>query len=170
MEQIYRMALTLVVGACGGVIALRYKVPAGAMVGSMLAVGLFNVIGVQLSNLPPNFRNGAQIVVGAIVGMSITRETLLSLKGMIIPAFLLVFGMIAAGLAFGWLMAKLTGWDLVTTMFASSPGGMTEMTIAAYSMGADGPKVALLHLIRMVSVVSIIPFLLKWLLKVPSAQ
>lgn len=162
--------MTLVVGAIGGTLGLRYKVPAGAMVGSMMAVGLVNLLGVQLANLPPNARSAAQMVMGAVVGMSITRETLASLKGMVVPAMVLVLGMVCSGLFFGWLMSKMTGWDLVTTMFASSPGGMNEMTVAAYSMGADGPKVALLHLIRMISVVSIVPFVLKWLLKVPSAQ
>lgn len=160
-----RIALTLLIAAIGGYIGLRLKMPAGALIGGMLAVAIANLGFGFDGAIPANFRTVAQIIVGGILGLSITRQTVAELRTIALPVGVLVVSMLGLSLIAGFILAKVTGWDLATAFFSSSPGGMTEMTLASMSFGADTPKVALLQLVRMISVISFLPLILKWMLK-----
>ncbi|KAF0194005.1 MAG: membrane protein AbrB duplication [Bacillota bacterium] len=165
MPRMARIALTLLIAALGGYIGIRLKIPAGALVGAMLAVAVSNLGFGFSGEIPTNFRTIAQIVVGGILGLSITRQTVSELRTIALPVAVLVFSMIGLSLVAGFILAKVTGWDMATAFFSSSPGGMTEMTLASMSFGADTPKVALLQLVRMISVISLMPLILKWMLR-----
>jgi hypothetical protein len=158
-----RILSTLVVASIGGLVGIKLKMPAGAMVGAMVAVGLANIIGFR-STMPPYFRTAAQIVVGGMVGLSITRDTVMGMKTVAGPAAILVVSMIGFGLMAGWIIAKVTGMDMVTAFFSSTPGGMMEMTLMAEASGGEGAKVALMQLARFIGIVLILPPIIKWVL------
>lgn len=99
-----------------------------------------------------------------MIGLRVDKNTIMELKDMIIPAVIMVFGTIFVNLAVGILIARLSNLDLATALFASAPGGMTEMTLAANALGADTPKVALLHLSRLINVVALLPVVLRYFL------
>lgn len=163
--QVEKIAFTLLLAVIGGSIGLKLKLPAGALLGAMIAVAVANLGFGYVGQIPPNFRTAAQMVVGGILGLSITRQTVASLRTMLLPAVVLVVAMISLSLVAGFILAKVTGMDLTTALFSSSPGGMTEMTLTSMSFGADTPTVALLQLLRMISIVSIMPLILKIVLK-----
>lgn len=160
-----RIAITLVIAFVGGYIGIRLKMPAGALVGALLSVAISNLWLGFSGEIPKEFRTVAQIVVGGILGLSVTRDTVASLRTIAMPVIVLVVSMIGMSLIAGYILARVTGWDMATAFFSSSPGGMTEMTLASMSFGADTPKVALLQLVRMISVITIMPIVLKWVLK-----
>ncbi len=158
-----RLIGTLVVAAAGGLIGAKLKIPAGAMVGAMMAVGAANMIGYR-GFIPPYFRTGAQIVVGGMIGLSITRETVMGLKTVAGPAFILIVSMIGFGLVAGLIISKVTGLDIVTALFSSTPGGMMEMTLMGEAAGGVGAKIALLQLARFLGIVLIMPWVIRWIL------
>ncbi len=160
-----KVIITLVVAFIGGYIGIKLKMPAGALLGAMLAVAIANLGFGFVGQIPKDFRTVAQIVVGGILGLSITRSTVAELRTMLVPAIVLVFSMIGLSLIAGYILHRVTGWDLATAFFSSSPGGMTEMTLTSMSFGADTPKVALLQLMRMLSIVSFMPLVLKIVLR-----
>lgn len=45
---------------------------------------------------------------------------------------------------------------MMTAIFSSTPGGMTELSIVATEMNADSPVVAILQLIRLMSVIALV--------------
>ncbi len=55
--------ITLLVGLIGAVIALKLKVPAGAMIGSLFAVAIFNIL-TSNADLPQSYKIIAQISTG----------------------------------------------------------------------------------------------------------
>ncbi len=158
-----RLLGTLVIATVGGLIGLKLRIPAGPMVGAMLAVGTANLIGFP-STMPAYFRTGAQIVVGGMVGLSVTRETFVGLKGVAGPALILILSMIGFGLLAGFVISKVTNMDIITAFFSSTPGGMMEMTLMAESSGGDGAKVALMQLARFMGIVLIMPLVIRWVL------
>ena len=163
MPNIIRIILSLCVGSAGGILAYRAHVPAGGMVGSMVAVALVNVFIYPMPLLPLNLRLAGQIVIGVALGLQVTKEAVDSLKDMVLPAILMTACLILAGLTIGFLLHRFTGWDMVTSITSASPGGMTEMSLLCEAMGGDTPKAAVMQLFRMVAVVSLIPWLLRWL-------
>ncbi|MGE5550899.1 MAG: AbrB family transcriptional regulator [Bacteroidota bacterium] len=151
---------TLAVAAVGGLIGVKLKLPAGALIGAMLAVGVYNLLSNQ-ADMPSELRVGIQIAAGAMIGARVTRDTLMGLKEMLVPAIIMVAAVLAINFLVGYIIFKTSRLDLATSLYASAPGGMTEMTLAADAMGADAPKVAILQLIRLLCVLSFLPFLQK---------
>lgn len=155
-----KIIITLIVATIGGIIGIKLRIPAGPLIGSMIAVAIYNIISSK-ATMPNSFKIGAQILVGGMIGLNFTLETMKGLKKIIFPAIILVIGLTALSLALGFLISKTTGIDLLTALFSSSPGGITDMVLISDAYGADTSIVSLMHLIRLVTVVTLIPISIK---------
>jgi membrane AbrB-like protein len=158
------MIYTLIIASIGGFIGLKLNLPAGALVGSMVFVAIYNIF-VGNGEIPVNFKAIAQIIVGGLIGLYFTRETVFGLKALIIPVLILIVGLMTSCIILGLLISKLTGLDLLTALFSSAPGGLTDMTLISEAYGADISKVALLHLARMITVIVLLPLIIELLTK-----
>lgn len=161
MERIF---VTLLIACIGGIIGIKLKIPAGAMIGAMIAVAAYHIWSGK-GELPINFKIAAQIIVGGMLGLNFSMDTLHGLKDMALPAIVMLLGLMLLSVVLGIVVAKTTGLDLITALFSSAPGGITEMTLASEAYGADTPKVALLHLMRLISVITVLPLVIKAVLK-----
>lgn len=155
------LILTIIVGFIGGITALKLKVPAGAMVGSMILVAAFNIATGRVF-MPQDVKVVTQIAAGAFIGAGISRKDVLDLRFIIKPAVLMVISMIVLNLLMGYTMYKTTGVDLVTCLFASAPAGIVDMSLISSDMGADTSKVAILQMVRLLIVFIILPPLMKF--------
>lgn len=156
--------ITILVGLIGASIALKLKIPAGAMIGSLFAVALFSII-TGNAYLPQSYKIITQISTGTFLGAKIKAEDIKGLKDIFVPAVSMVVLMALFNFVMGFFIYSVTDIDIVTALFATAPGGITDMSIIAYDFGADSSKVAVLQLIRLVSVVSLIPVLIKFTVK-----
>lgn len=153
----------VVTAVAGGLIGLGLKIPAGALIGAMVAVAVAKVTGVTSGELGTPYLIMAQIVLGAIIGSEFDGETLRVLKTAWASGLIIVTSLSLGSLAIGWVVAKITGLDLPTALFSSMPGGMSQITAAAEGMGADARLVATFHLVRLVVITAVVPFIAKWL-------
>lgn len=156
-----KILYTLAVAFAGGYGGILLKIPAGALIGAMFAVGAFNMY-TGKGKIPGSFKTLSQIAVGGIIGLNFTVETLGSLKYLIAPALLLVLGLMLYCIFLGFIIHKLTGLDLITSLFSTSPGGLADTSIISDAYGADTPKVAMLHLVRLITVISLLPAIIGW--------
>ena len=78
--------LVLAIAAAGGILGLKLKLPAGAMLGAMIAVAIFTVV-TDLQVIPPWFKVCAQMVSGGYIGTTMTRESLRQMKEYVAPVF-----------------------------------------------------------------------------------
>lgn len=74
---------------------------------------------------------------------------------------LAIVSFIVLDLVAGVIISKTTDMDLISALFSSAPGGLTDMTLIAAELGADGVKVAGMHMIRLVSVIACYPTLIQ---------
>lgn len=152
--------MTLFIGLIGGTICLKLKVPAGAMVGAMLAVAVFSVLTGQ-AQMPLNVRVLTQMVAGAFIGASVQYKDLLALKKILLPAFLMMFMMITLDVIMGYILFRNTDLDLATALMACAPGGIMDISLIAGDVGADSSKVAVLQLMRLMTVMAFFPTMMK---------
>jgi len=159
-ENAGRLLLTLGTAVAGGLLLSRVGIPAGAMIGSMMATAL---LGVSTGKVyfPVRFRPVIQISVGAFLGARMTYDSLLSLKDLVVPAGIMLVGMLVLSLGFGYLIHRITGLSLPTCFLACTPGGLAEMSLIAEELGCDAPKVAVMHTFRLIMVILLFPTLLK---------
>jgi len=101
-------------------------------------------------------------MLGMLVGFRMTREELRSGVRALVPASVLSIILISTTLITALIVARLTYVDLVTALFATAPGGLTEMSVVSLGFGADGAAVTTVQLVRVLLALAIINILLKW--------
>lgn len=155
----------VVLGAAGAYLGHRLPVPAGVLLGTLVAVGAVSVAGPLLGLpqvlVPPGATPLLQVLLGTMVGLRMDRDALRSGLHALVPASLLAVSITAMAVASALLATALTSVDVVTAMFATAPGGLTEMTTTSMAFGADAVGVAALQLARVLLAIAIVDVLLK---------
>lgn len=163
--------LTHVVGGVGGYWGNKKKIPAGVMIGALLAITLMNTIVGYAAEYPPNLRVMVQILSGLVIGSRFRKEDINELRKMGKPILILLIMMFTFTIVFSLLMHAISGLSFMTSLFACAPGGMSDLTLIAVDFGASTDKVMLLQLFRFLVVVVFFPNIIKKLyLKQPAVS
>lgn len=162
-ELVIHSATTIAIGIAGAFIGTVLRLPAGALVGSMLAVAFANIFisQVEIVSPPPQIRLVLQVALGIILGSRFTQDTFLSLKELWQPALLGAAIAISTGILTGLLISRYLGVEKLTAFLGSAPGGMTDMSLIALDLGAGGSLVLVMHLVRLLCVITIIPLVVR---------
>jgi membrane AbrB-like protein len=155
----------LVLGCLGGLLAVRARIPTADLVGPILVVGGLNLLGAGLGPLPAGFRQAAMLFIGTAIGAQVTRKSLRKLRGVALPAAIMIVAFITVGLLLGWGLSRVTPLDLVSALLSGVPGGASALAIVAHELGGDMRLVAALHLTRQLAVLVLVPSLLSYLLR-----
>lgn len=153
-----RAALTYGLALAGGYVASRLSVPLPWMLGPFFLCGTFAAFGARLAFLPMG-RELGQMAVGLAVGLRFTPTTLAATASLLpamlaSTAYVIAFTFVAA-----LLFRPLAGVDRVTAFFATAAGGVADMAVVAKAHGGDSGAVAIVHALRVSSVVAIVPVL-----------
>lgn len=152
--------ITFLIGAFGAYIAKKLKIPAPFMVGPMIFVGIFNSF-TSIAYVYPWTRFLVQVIAGGFIGMSMDKEKVKTFKTMLKPAIVMIIGLLFLNISVGFFLYKTTKLDLLSSLFAAVPGGMSDMSIISSEMGADTSTVAIFQLARLIGVISLFPFLIR---------
>lgn len=155
--------LTIVCAITLGLVFTALKIPAGGMVGAMLGTVIVQVSQVTKMEVPLPIRRIVRIIMGAYIGLGITAEGVRQIGDIIIPATLTILGMIALALLTMLILHKLYGWDLKMAFLGSTPAGLSEIGMNAEDFQTDPVPITTIHLFRLISILIIIPLLLKFL-------
>jgi membrane AbrB-like protein len=143
----------------GGGLLTWLHMPAGALVGAMLAVA-----GAALARRPmtalPQLQSAAIMVIGAAVGAAVTPEMVRSAAAwpLSMAVMLLATGVTCwAGVQ---TFRRVGGSDGPTALFASMPGNMFGVLVMAEEYGADMPRVAVAQTLRLAVLAALAPTLL----------
>lgn len=162
--MIINLLLTFLVALLGALIAMKFKIPAGAMVGSMIAVAIFN-IAFDSAYFPRDLKTMTQIISGLFIGCKITKYEVVSLKKSIKPAIINTVMILLSCLLMGVILYFFTDYSLATCTFATAPGSMVDMSIISMDMGADTSVVSVLQLVRLVTILCLFPTLFGKIIK-----
>lgn len=156
-----RVASTLVLAAVAGKLARLAALPLPWMLGPLFAVAGARMCGAHLKPLPGG-RQAGQWAIGTALGLYFTPTVVAQLEHYA-P---LVLGAALSAMLLGMLCALFTlrwgGVDAPTAFFASLPGGATEMAVLAERSGGAVDRIAAAHAVRVMMVVSVVPFALTW--------
>lgn len=158
--------LFLVVAIIGGILGIKFRLPAGALLGAMLFVGLWKTLGVfQFDQVSPLLRKGAQIVLGMMIGLMFTKEILKLPKKMLISFILLGLGGVLTAITLSVIFNLLGIFPYVTGIIASAPGGIAEMITLSESVNGNTQAVAIMHILRFIFIMLSFKWLLNWIQK-----
>ncbi|MHC5247741.1 AbrB family transcriptional regulator [Enterococcus sp. LJL90] len=148
--------LILVVAAIGGLIGVFLQIPVGA-----LSLSLVFSIGIKLlkntAPLSKHIRFFAQLIAGSIIGSTITRDSILNMGSLILPAIILLSSYLVINVIFGVTISRRKLLDFRSALFASSPAGATDISLIAGDLGGDMTKIALVQISRTLYTVIFLP-------------
>ena len=151
-----RAALALAIGAAAGYACALLRTPIPWMLGPLFSLAFLRVAGVDIG-VPTPVRYGGQWLIGTALGLYFTPQVVREVAGL---WYLLLAGAVFAvvvGYVSGFVLARMTGLDRTTALFASVPGGAAEMAVLGERFGARVDRVAAAQSLRILIVVAIIP-------------
>ena len=151
----------LIAGGLLGLITLKTGIPAAPLAGALLGASILSISGkVEIANWPTGTRTLLEVGIGTVIGTSLTRESLSELQLLWKPAILITFTLVITGLAIGLWTSRLMGVDIITTILGAAPGGISGMSLVGSEYGV-GAAVATLHAVRLITVLLILPLIVK---------
>lgn len=149
------------VGLIGGITGHKLHIPAGGMVGAIIAIIIFKYLNSeQALSLPSGFVLFSQIAIGIAIGASFTSDFFQQLRAVMLPAFIAVFLLLSISGLIAFLLKRFTDLDTATVLLSMVPGGLTEMGSFALAFNAKGTVVLTIHLLRILAITVLVPLVM----------
>ncbi|MDO9638941.1 MAG: AbrB family transcriptional regulator [Pseudotabrizicola sp.] len=156
------LALTLAIGAAGGMLAAALGLPLGYLLGSLLAVGVTAAMGWRplgrAVTMPMRLRMAFVPVIGVAIGGAFTPQVAREALGWG-PSLLalLVFVPVAHGL--GYVIFRRGGLAQVDAFFCALPGGLIESVQLGEEAGADVRLLTVMQFLRLILTIIAVPLI-----------
>jgi uncharacterized protein len=146
-ETLIRLGETLIIGAIGGAALGLAKFPAGWLSGAIIAVAIA-ALARRPVRVPLVLGQCANIVLGISLGASVTPESVARMGTWPASLAVLALAMACGSAAVVFYLHKVHDWDVLSALFASSPGGLSQALALAAETGADLRSVAMVQAMR----------------------
>lgn len=155
------MAVATIVGAW---LALRLRIPAGALIGPLILAATFNVLGWLHGTTPPELpREAAFSIIGLQVGLAFTVVAIRQIGRLLPQVFAYVLAVVVTCGLLAWLIAATTNVSLLNSYLATTPGGINAILVTAFASKANTALVFAVQTLRLFVMVLIAPAIVRWL-------
>ena len=143
-----RLLMLLAIGAGAGGLLAALGMGNAFMFGPLAAAIALTVGEVQLSSLPSELSNAAQVLLGSTLGARFERRSLRSAPRYVVGVLASVAAVILAAALFAYALAAASGLPVPTLVLAMAPGGIAEMCITAKVLQLGVPLVTAAQVAR----------------------
>lgn len=154
---LWDILLLVGVSTAAGYVLEWLKVPAGLMLGPMLASAGLELSGLIAGAAPASILIPANVVLGVMIGARFSHFTFVEFRAALAEGFsgfliALVIASAGAGVA-----AYFSNLPFALTLLAFSPGGLDAMTIMAFSLNLDPAYVGAHQMARYIGLALLMP-------------
>lgn len=152
------IAESLLVGAIGGFLFNAAKFPAGWLAGSMVFAAAAALAGRPI-HVPRPLTRVCSVVLGIAIGSVVTPETLRGMMTWPLSIAMVATSVAAATLATFFYLTRVHGWNTVTAILASVPGGLAQVMALATEerRNCDIRGVAIVQTLRVMILTVVVP-------------
>ncbi len=154
-----RLAETLLIGTVGGALLTWLGFPAGWLSGAMIAVAIAALAGRPVQ-VPVPLARVVFIAVGISLGAAVTPETLRGVSTWPFSVAMLAVAVLCATFASAYYLRKVHGWDMLSALFGSTPGALSQVIAYANQNKSDLRGIAIVQTIRVVILAGFLPMTL----------
>ena len=151
---------TLLISLIGAIVFYFAHIPLPFVLGPMTAVTAWRLLTKRHLTWPSALRNTGLLLLGYMLGSSFTRDTVGQFAKdlpLMLFATLLLIGF---SLYLGYWVARASNVNMLTAIFGSVPGGLTQMVAIADEIPeVDITVVTFMQTVRLMGVIFIVPFL-----------
>jgi len=155
--------LVLIASGAAGAVAGRFlRLPMWPITGALLGSAAAHIALGGMVDMPPALSFFAQILVGCAVGASVMPGFMKQLGSLILPAAIVAFTLVIAGISCAIVMIWLGFIGPDEALLGMVPGGVGEMVAASSALGANSAMVAGIHVVRLLVTLWLLPVLVRW--------
>lgn len=161
MSSFLGLTVYLVIGIVGGFIGEKLKIPAGAMVGAMMAVIIFKLFTHVNWPIPRGFGFVLQVLLGVMVAATFRPEMMASFSKIAFPVIITTMSLVGLGVVLSLLFSHFGLLDFSTAYLGTSPGAMSALLVIALDSDASLTIVTCFHFFRVVFIILTAPLIFK---------
>ena len=154
------MILVFIIALIGALLFSALSLPIPWLIGPIFSVLIAQFFIKDRLRWPALLRNIGLIIVGVAIGQQFDLTLFSDFKSLLL--FMVIVNILLFGFCLGiaWVISKTTGLTFKTAVAANVPGGLSQLVLFAEEEGdVNLTAVTYFHIIRVLGVVLLIPFL-----------
>ena len=153
-----QFAWVIVVSVPGALIAEYFNVPLAWFLGPMLVTSIVTLSGVK-TKMPKLVLSTILIILGLYIGSYIDKTLFSQIHQWIWTSLIMLGYIIVSVILVSKYLQKFSGYGEKTSIFSAAPGALGPLLILAEDEKSDLSRVATSHLIRLIIIITIFPFI-----------
>ena len=159
-KQIFSVSFVLVIliSIPGAIIADFFNIPLAWFLGPMLVTSLASLMGLKIE-MPRLILSSILILLGLYIGNYIDKSLLTQMHQWIWTSLIMLIYIILSVLIVSKYLQKFSKYEQKTSIFSAAPGALGPLMILAEDEKTDLSQVATSHLIRLIIIITVFPFI-----------
>ncbi len=154
-----KFLLVIVISIPSAIVADFFKVPLAWMIGPMIATSLIALKGFKVI-MPRLALSSILIILGLHIGNYIDQNLLNQMVNWIWTTIIMFFYIVISILIVSKYLQKFSDYKEKTSIFSAAPGALGPLMILAEYEKSDLSQVATAHLIRLIIIITLFPFII----------
>ncbi len=150
-------AWVIIVSIPGALIADYFDVPLAWFLGPMIVTSAVSLGGIK-TKMPRLVLNGVLIVLGLYIGNYIDQSLFSQIHQWVWTSLIMLAYIVVSVLLVSKYLQKFSGYEEKTSIFSAAPGALGPLLILAEDQKSDLSHVATSHLIRLIIIITVFPF------------
>ena len=148
----------IIISIPSAIIAEYFNIPLAWFLGPMLITSLASLMGLKVQ-MPRLILSSILIVLGLYIGNYIDKSLFAQMHQWIWTSFIMLVYIILSVLIVSKYLQTFSKYDQKTSIFSAAPGALGPLMILAEDEKSDLSQVATSHLIRLIIIITIFPFI-----------
>ena len=139
----------------------KLKIPAALLTGTLVASGFLQITEIASYKLSPNVIDYCLLILGSSVGCRFADKSFSEIKRNALHSFVATFFLVLLGLVAAFVAGLIIDKNFFTLLLSYCPGGIYEVAVIAIFFDLDPEFVSFHHIIRLLMILFIVPFMLR---------
>ena len=148
----------IIISVPSAIIAEYFNIPLAWFLGPMLITSLASLMGLK-TKMPRLVLSSILIILGLYIGNYIDKDLFGQMQDWIWTSFVMLIYIILSVLIVSRYLEKFSKYEKKTSIFSAAPGALGPLMILAEDAKTDLSQVATSHLIRLIIIITVFPFI-----------
>ncbi len=148
----------VIISIPSAIIAEYFNIPLAWFLGPMLITSLASLMGLK-TKMPRLVLSSILIILGLYIGNYIDKDLFSQMQDWIWTSFIMLIYIILSVLIVSKYLEKFSKYKKKTSIFSAAPGALGPLMILAEDAKTDLSQVATSHLIRLIIIITVFPFI-----------
>ena len=151
-------ALVIIISIPSAIVAEFFNIPLAWFLGPMLITSLASLMGLK-TKMPKLVLSATLVLLGLYIGNYVDKSLFSQIHQWAFTSFIMLVYIVISVLVVSRYLEIFSKYDKKTSIFSAAPGALGPLMILAEDEKTDLSQVATSHLIRLIIIITVFPFI-----------